>query len=330
MSHYVENHLRIWGKDAVAFMKAAAGEEGGETKRPVAFDPNSIRPTPQELMGIDPSADLPEAKKKALIEKYGHANWVEWREANWEAVYTFAGAPIWNSDTNWSLLRKQSGSTAETPFAKDISGRRLARYPGKVWCASYWSRTSPPYKLLEYIGQTWDIQLENFYDTDELLYCGVYGSQGRTGKRIWHLVFGADHDFAISYDKEGVDTFDMEFGDLPPETWKQIDEIKKAVYGLSGFKMKLHSESRSMSDDGKTWIDDPPDWIQFEDRRKRSLQKAKKIIEAAIQAGSGKSKGKLNKAETEEQVAKIKEVLAIGDPNGAWELVQKLDNPRIF
>ncbi len=27
MSHYIENHLRIWGKDAEAFMKAAAGEE---------------------------------------------------------------------------------------------------------------------------------------------------------------------------------------------------------------------------------------------------------------------------------------------------------------
>ena len=30
MSSYVDNHLRIWGKDAKAFMKAAAGEEMGE------------------------------------------------------------------------------------------------------------------------------------------------------------------------------------------------------------------------------------------------------------------------------------------------------------
>ena len=313
-------------------MKAAAGEEfeDEKTSRPVAFDPNSIWPTPQELMQIDPNAELPAAKKKELIEKYGHASLVDWREANWGVVYVFSREAICNVSTDWSLLRNQTGSVNEIPFAKDVSGRRLAEYPEKVWCAEYWSQHRPPYGLLEYIGRTWDIKLENFYDTDELLYCGVQGSQGRDGKTIEGLVDGNDgYNGRISYSKDGVDPFDMEYGDLLPENWKQIDEIKKVIQG-SFYYDQVENAKDSIKDPERFPPGYTDQWLDCESRKERSLKKARKIIEAAIESASAQLKSKLTKAETQKQVKRIKEVLTIGDPDGAWELVQKLDNPCIF
>ena len=266
MSSYVDNHLRIWGKDAKAFMKAAAGEEmgRGQKKRPVAFDPYSIRPIPKKLMPA-----LLRQRQQSSYQK----DLNKWREANWTVDYIF------DCCEEWSLLDKQSGSHPMVPFAKEKSGQRLDQYPGKVWYINYQSPFMPPYKLLRYIGKTWDIQLENFFDDDGYCFCGVYGSkETRTGNfTMDHLVEGTGRWNEISYEsKDGA--YQMDFGDLPAGTWEKIDEIKKAIHGLDEFNRMARLPGQSGSESGDAWIEDPKEWefvrwVRFEDRRKRSLEK---------------------------------------------------------
>ena len=163
-------------------------------------------------------------------------------------------------------------------FAKEISGQQLDQYPGKVWYINYQAPFMPPYKLLQYIGKTWDIQLENFFDSDELGYCGVYGSEETRPDNfvIKHLLKGTGGYNEISYDKykeEGVDAWDMPFEALPADTWKQIDEIKKAVYGLCDYEEKVSAGEDYLEDPEEYPKDLADQWLDFENRRKRSLEK---------------------------------------------------------
>jgi hypothetical protein len=97
MADICYNHLRIWGKDTEAFMEAAASTDQDHA---MPFDPNTIRPTPEELLGIPTNEKLPAKKQKALVEKYGHKDWWEWRRENWGTRL------VYDSDGEWTPLKK--------------------------------------------------------------------------------------------------------------------------------------------------------------------------------------------------------------------------------
>ena len=92
-------------------MEAAAGTDRYGA---IAFDPNSIRPTPEELLEIPTNEKLPAKKQKALIKKYSHQNWWDWRVGTGESRYTdgnWGARAAYNCGDEWTPLKKQENLT---------------------------------------------------------------------------------------------------------------------------------------------------------------------------------------------------------------------------
>ena len=140
MPNWCTNTLIVAGDkwNVKDFMDQIKTKEGSESSEEYEILEN-LYPTPEDLdiratFEPDPEKDPQREQKQANIEKYGHADWYEWRNANWGTKW---------GDCNTQLVDEDYDSTFVESFGKVMLNFDSAWGPpheGMVYIASIFPR----------------------------------------------------------------------------------------------------------------------------------------------------------------------------------------------
>jgi hypothetical protein len=118
MPNWCSNEVDVWGseKDIKAFKELVTTDKE-------VFSFNKILPMPEELDGL-PSPNRDNAEVERLTQKYGYADWYQWRLAHWGVKWDSEGELVDESDESLTY-------NLETPWCppEGIYNELVERFP---------------------------------------------------------------------------------------------------------------------------------------------------------------------------------------------------------